>query len=123
MNTFDLFWFNNIPGLIIYSILMQEQNEKCNHNETTDELMPSGYIHYSKKICLICGKFLKWNSNPEIIKQFDQRIKIIQTILEKYAVNVFEKSFLSTIKTCKHLTPKQNEVWIKICDKYNNIWS
>lgn len=99
---------------------MQEKIENCNHDETIDELMPEGCIHYSKKVCIKCNKFLRWNPNPETIKQFNERVTIIQTLMGITGLSEFEKSFLRNIKTCKHLTPKQNDVWVKICKKYDN---
>jgi hypothetical protein len=101
-----------------------EITEKCDHNETMDQIMPQGYIHYSKKICVKCNKFLRWNPNPETIRQFDSRVKLIQGIVNEHEINgnmmnKFEDSFLKSIIKSKHLTPKQNDCWIRICEKYN----
>jgi hypothetical protein len=90
----------------------------CSHKNTFDQLMPEEYIHYSKKMCLDCNKFITWNPNPNTIIKKEARNKTIEE-LKQMNLSSFERSFTTSIQTLSHLSPKQEEVWIKICDKYH----
>ena len=99
---------------------VSKQKKMCNHEQTIDQMMPEGCIHYSKKICVLCNSFIKWNQNPNTIAKKEAMNKIIEKII-LLDLTKFEKSFVSSIHSLNHLSPKQEEIWIKICDKYKII--
>ena len=41
-----------------------KSQKKCCNGLTEIEIMPEGYIHYSKLVCKDCRKYIKWMKRP-----------------------------------------------------------
>ena len=102
------------------SKLKLKTETKCQHTDTIDQLMPEGCKHYSKKLCVSCNAFIGWNKSPKTLEEKDRRTKLISD-LKELNLSSFERSFVTSIDSVMHLTPKQDEVWKRICNKYNKI--
>ena len=102
----------------VFSESKPKSKSLCPHTDTMDQIMHEGCKHYSKKICTKCNAFIKWNPRPKTLKDKEDRDKLIN-ILKGLNLSSFEKSFVFSISLLMHLTPKQQDVWEKICDKYD----
>lgn len=113
--------FSNIITIIMSKANPKTDSQtKCQHTNTIDQMMPEGCIHYSKKLCADCNAFITWNKSPKTLEDKENRTNLINS-LKKLNLSSFERSFVTSIDSLMHLTPKQDEVYKKICNKYNLI--
>ena len=94
----------------------------CPHENFTIVRTPEGSVHYAKRVCVLCNKFLSWapnpNPNPVIIAEMELRNERINDLSNK-PLNFFERSFVMSIKDKKYLTDKQKAIYQKIVDRYS----
>ena len=84
----------------------------CKHEHVKTILTPE-LVHYGKKVCEDCGKFLGWVSDPDPNKlSHKKKCEMVIPVLEKYAESSNSKFFQSIISQWNNrhdLSPKQLE--------------
>lgn len=105
-------------------------NHECDNTEVNVVELPAGLAHTHKKMCKVCNKFVGWSNSaaihpkrappdPAIEIAHTERLHIIRDITP-YATK-WEKNFCQSIYTHRTLTPKQQEVWDKMCKTYREV--
>jgi len=82
---------------------------KCNHpNEITIILENS--VHYGKRVCADCGKWLGWLPNPKTTKLVSKQTQCIQDLLQNNTLPNQHRQFIQSIsQSPKRLSPKQQK--------------
>lgn len=98
-------------------------NKKCcehmsDKKEDNEVIILTEGKHYSKTVCSYCGKFKKWNANPNISREVKKRNRIINEILKCKDINDKRKDFLNQMLHKRFLTPKQLEYYEGLKDKH-----
>lgn len=97
---------------------LHKLKKSCQHTNTKDILMPDGYVHYGKKVCADCNKFITWIPNPANVQLRLERRAQIDKLINDCALSEWEKQFCESVKTSKFLTEKQTACFDRTLKKY-----
>lgn len=88
---------------------------ECTHGHTYFLPAQSG-PHHGSAVCADCGKFMGWVAKPENIKQQEDNAKILTALSKLPNLPSWEREFVRTLSSIKHLSPKQQAKLLEIRD-------
>src|SRR6266478_8970255 len=93
---------------------------QCTHSSTATELLPRESQHYAKLKCAGCGAFLRFLPKPENITKWKLNGFKLAKLQMAPGLNQWEREFVQSLAKIGNskLTPKQQEVFDRLCLTY-----
>lgn len=89
----------------------------CNHQNIEEVLTPE-LVHWGKRICSDCGKFIGWMPHPATQRSISEA-ESVTAELEKQTLTDREKDFLLSIKKQKYFLTERQRIWFEsMCKTY-----
>jgi hypothetical protein len=94
------------------------QHDVCAHKFTVTQQEPPGRTHYSREICIQCGRHLRWlprSANVERRKPNSFRLARLGMC---EGLSKGERNFVCDISQRQRISPRQHEILAELCTKY-----
>src|SRR5438477_12753005 len=110
------------PNMNDFGLLFQDRFAPrwyCTHSATRSVRMPATSRHHARVECADCGAFLKFLARPENIERRKLVGVQLAKLIEHSGLSPWEWQFIGSLaKQGTKLSPKQQEVFDRICAKY-----
>jgi hypothetical protein len=90
----------------------------CAHKNTVTVREPPGRTHYSKEICIVCGRHLRWLPKPATLVR--QRLNAFRLARLGMCgrLSHWERNFVAGILHRQKVSPKQQQIIDRLCREY-----
>jgi hypothetical protein len=79
----------------------------CTHTATFTQQEPPGRTHYSREICIQCGRFLRWVPRPANVEGRRLNLARVARLLTCPWLSSWETGFVRSLSRQKKFSPKQ----------------
>ena len=116
-----------LGGVPVPKLLLTEPQSKslnaraqhgCVHTSTVTQRLPDTHKHYSKKICISCGAFLRWLPRPENVERQKLNAFKLARLAMCARLSPWECAFVREVSQRRKVSPKQQEIIDRLSATY-----
>jgi hypothetical protein len=90
----------------------------CSHGTTRVELMPQGYTHHAREVCVSCGRFIRWSAKPVNVERERLNAFRLARLAMQPGLSDWERNFLRDVSKNRRLSPKQEALVVRLVTQY-----
>jgi hypothetical protein len=92
--------------------------QACAHKNTVTVREPPGRTHYSREICIVCGRHLRWLPKPANVERQKLNAFRLARLAMCGRLTHWEKHFVAGISHRQKGSPKQQQIIDRLCREY-----